>query len=111
MVAAKPPTLAYVFCLVGMAMLGVVAILTIQIELPNQDNSVLIAQVVGMLTPTAAALLTLIHNASAINGVHVLLNSRLTELLATTRQVALPGPRPGARQSAERCRGCVRTHG
>lgn len=83
----RPPVLAYVFSLCGVLALGVIAVLGILLVRPKEDNSILIGLVLAMLAPTTTALLALIssaNNATAIKDLHVIVNSRLSELLMAT---------------------------
>lgn len=91
-VPLAPPVLkanvfAYLFMVVGVMLVSVLAIIAITLARPKQDNTALITSVIGMATPTVAALLALIKSgetARAVQEVHVSLNSRLTQLLAQT---------------------------
>lgn len=84
----KPPTLAYIVLLVIMALIGIVAVLGITLARPHEDNTQLIATIVGMLAPTTAVIVALVHNAAKIQEVHLTMNSRLDQLVAAKELVA-----------------------
>ena len=71
----------------GLSLAGVAAVLIISYLRPNIDNTLLITTVIGFLTPTLASLIAVIKgftNASAIQDLHLIVNSRLTQLLQQT---------------------------
>jgi len=91
-------TLIYVLSLCSMVGLTIAAILAVHILRPDEDNSGLIGQVLGLVTPTTAILVGLIHLDAKLQGVHRDVNSRLSQLVAETRrgayaegQMAAPG--------------------
>jgi hypothetical protein len=66
---------------------GAAAVVSIILLRPKEDNTLLIASVLGFLGPTAAALLALIKSAqtgAAVQDLHLAVNSRLTQLLELT---------------------------
>jgi hypothetical protein len=70
-------------------MIGIIGVLGITLVRPGEDNSQIIATLVGMLTPTAGVIIVLIHNGAAIKEVHYSLNSRLTEYLELAKAASL----------------------
>jgi hypothetical protein len=75
----------------GLGITGVIAIIVISYLRPNVDNTLLIIIVLGFLTPTLASLIAVVKgfaNANAIRDLHVIVNSRLTELLQQTSLAA-----------------------
>ena len=75
----------------GLGITGVIAIIVISYLRPNVDNTLLIIIVLGFLTPTLASLIAVVKgfaNANAIQELHVIVNSRLTELLQQTSLAA-----------------------
>ena len=74
----------YVLAILGMSFLGVSAIVAITIGRPESDNTAVIVSIVGFLTPTLAAILAILK----VQDVHVLINSRMTALLAITAKAS-----------------------
>jgi hypothetical protein len=75
---------AIIYALVILVVVGVVGIILAAVLLPN--NTTLILQVLGVIIPTTGALLAYLKstgNEAKIQAIHVDVNSRLTELLAT----------------------------
>lgn len=73
-----------VVAIIGMSTLGVAFIALISAMRPDVDNTLLIGTVLGFLAPSLLALVTLLK----MNQLHVLVNSRLTQLLEKTELAA-----------------------
>lgn len=84
------PSPLLLLAVVAMTTIGVVAILVIGLFAPDRA-AVLIAQVVALLIPTTAALLTLLktqQNSHALHNVQLSINGRLEQLLRVTGETA-----------------------
>jgi len=71
--------------------LGLVAIVAVSILRPSQDNSQIITTIIGLLTPTLVALIAAvksIQNGQDIKELHIVVNSRLSQLLQQTAMAA-----------------------
>lgn len=73
----------YVVTIFGLCLLGISSILAIVVLRPEGDNTTIIIAIVGFLAPTVAAIVALM-----VKDVHVLINSRMTELLVATAQAS-----------------------
>jgi len=71
-------TIIGIICLIGA--LSVVAIVIMR---PAQDNTLAIASILGFLTPIVSTILAIM-----IRGIHLDINSRVTELLDITKQAS-----------------------
>lgn len=69
----------FVAAVIGLSVLAIVAILTIFLVRPDQDNTALVAIVLGFLVPLVSAFL-----AASVQQVHLAVNSRLTQLVQLT---------------------------
>jgi hypothetical protein len=68
-----------------------VAVVTVLIARPEQDNMIAITAIIGFSTVTLTSVLALVaskKNAGAIQEVHYSLNSRLSQLLQETKDAA-----------------------
>ena len=74
----------YLITVVLMAAFGVIAVLVLTALRPTQDNSVLIATVIGFLSTTTGVILTFMKAADT----HDAVNHRLDLFLSTARQVS-----------------------
>lgn len=86
----KPPpstsTITIILAIVLLAFLSVGGIIAVAVWVPD-SQATLIASILSVTVPTGAALMALLRsneNAAKLDGLHIDLNSRLTELLATT---------------------------
>lgn len=86
---AQPPVMVYVMCLCAMGALGIAAVFGILLVRPEEDNTAIITQIVGMVGIVTTVLVGLIRVDNKIHGVHVDVNSRLSQLVAETRRSAL----------------------
>jgi hypothetical protein len=79
-----PPTnWPYVVAGVLMAALGTIAVLVLSALRPSQDNSVLIATVIGFLSTTTGVIMTFMK----AQETHLAVNSRLDAFMASARKV------------------------
>jgi len=74
----------YVIAVVAMVALGVLAVVAITIVRPDQENTALLATVIGFIAPTTFSLLAFMKSAET----HQSVNGRLDALLAHARQAA-----------------------
>lgn len=75
----------------AMLVLAIATVMTIIVIRPAADNTILITAILGFFTTTTAAVLGLVksnENSTNISDLHVVVNSRLTELLAQTAAAA-----------------------
>ncbi len=73
----------YVWAVIGLSVVAVVAILVIFLIRPDRDNTSLITIVLGFLVPVIMAFL-----AASIQQVHLAVNSRLSQLVALTAKAS-----------------------
>lgn len=78
-----PSNWPYALTGVLMACLGVIAILVLTSLRPTQDNSVLIATVIGFLSTTTGVIMTFMK----AQETHLAVNSRLDAFMASARKV------------------------
>jgi hypothetical protein len=76
--------LPYIVAVVIMSLFGVVGILVLTIMRPTQDNTTLIALIVGFLTPTTVSLLALMK----AQETHLSVNSRLDQFVASEKDAS-----------------------
>ena len=74
---------AFVWAVLALSALAIVAILVIFTVRPDKDNTALIALVLGFLVPLVGGFL-----AAAIREIHTSVNGRLTQLLLLTQRSA-----------------------
>lgn len=86
----------YTGAVIGLAVLGVAAILIIFALRPDKDNTAIIAIVMGFLVPVVTALL-----AAAVQQVHLAVNSRLSQLLLVTQKASRAEGKLSAAQDAQ----------
>lgn len=63
------------------------AVVAVEVLRPDKDNAALVTAILGVIVPTTAALLALVRGNEterAVRDVHLLVNSRLTQLLEQT---------------------------
>jgi len=73
----------YVWAVIGLSVVAVIAILIIFLIRPDKDNSSLITVVLGFLVPVIMAFL-----AASVQQVHLAVNSRLSQLVALTAKAS-----------------------
>jgi hypothetical protein len=94
---SKPASnVPYVIAVLFMAMLGVVAVLVLTALRPAADNTILIAAVIGFLTPSTLALFALMK----AQETHLSVNSQLSAYLQEARDLArMQGKEEGSKQA------------
>jgi hypothetical protein len=81
----KPASqLPYLAAVLFMTLLGVVAILVLTALKPATDNTLLIATVIGFLTPTTLSLMAFMKSQET----HLMVNSRLAEFMASAKRIS-----------------------
>ncbi len=91
--------IAYLLVVLGVSVAALAAIVSVVAVRPHEDNTVLIATILGFATATAASILSLVQslqNGVATGQVSLTLNSRLSEWRAETEK-----QREAVRQAAE----------
>lgn len=73
----------YVYIIIGLSVMGVIAIIFIATFRPDSDNTIALTSIVGFLTPTIGTILALM-----IKDIHKDINSRMTQLIETTEKAA-----------------------
>lgn len=84
--AGSPPgslTGIYVGAVVVLSIVGMLSVIGVLIARPTQDNTAIIATILGFLLPTVSALL-----AAAVREVKVTIDGRMSELLMLTGRAA-----------------------
>ena len=71
----------YLTTILILSMTGVISIVILSVVNPTKDNTIIIATILGFLTPTILSLVALM-----VKDTHDLTNSRMTELLELTRK-------------------------
>lgn len=79
-----PGNLPYVIAVVAMAGLGVFGVVLITLLRPDKDNALLIASVLGFLTPTLMALLAFMKSQET----KLLVNGRLDAMMESAKTAA-----------------------
>jgi hypothetical protein len=96
-VPPKSPITTYVVCAMIMSLLGTLAVMGVLLLRPDKDNTQLVTTILVSLAPTTAAIIGLIK----IQEVHVIMNSRLDQLVLAKESVAKTEGRDEARAQAE----------
>lgn len=81
----KSSNTPYIIAIIIMATLGALGIVVISLFNPGKDNSLIIASLLGFLTPTTLSLLALMK----AQQTHVLVNSRMSEFIDTLKKSAV----------------------
>lgn len=73
----------YVVLIAFLSAIGLMSIVSVILFRPDQDNTALIATIIGFLTPICGTILAIM-----VKDIHTDINSRMTELLNLTRSSA-----------------------
>lgn len=80
----KSSNVPYFLIVGGMAVAGVIAVVLVSVFRPEQDNTALIATIVGLLLPTTASILAFLK----AQETHLSVNSRLDSFIEGAEAVA-----------------------